>query len=228
MKTKILISTCKEYFDKTIPKLIDNILNSDIDISNVLIVSGGEDKDSSQIINGIEVQMVKYRCFEFTSIIYAIENNIDCDYIFLSHDYVEFSKDFYSNITKYAKICMDNNYETANLKCNDKYTLAMNIGLYSYDFLEKNKDFIINLKFTNNNTDYLNKIKKDLVYIEDKLFKISNSPQFSLTTKEKVEIIEKNVSDKKIYVRKLIYDEIGFVKYQQNYKLIDNMFLDPH
>jgi len=213
IKLKILITTCREYFDKIGSELIKCIDNSDIIKENIIIISGGGEDEKVYYINNIKIVEVKYRCFEFTSFIYAVENNLDCDYIFMSHDNVIFKKNFYSKMYKKCLECKKNNFETMKLK---SYSLSMNIGLYSYDYLIKNKKTIIKLKKYNNNYDELLKIKHELCALEDIFFKKSNNVKFGLINNPENEKIDTLIQNDKS-IRELTYSTIDYIKYQQNY-----------
>jgi hypothetical protein len=216
MPVTLLVSTCLEYFDKTIPKLIKNLEEIGYPKNEVLIVSGGEDKEDKIDYEGVQVVKVPWRCFEFTSLIYVSELSDDnlSDYYFLIHDNVKLEKNFYTNIKIYCQKISENNLLGAKLQMHDP---SMNMGIYSKRMFQMFRLNIALFKFYSNNLDFLKFLKKELINYEDIYFRTLNLPALVDDTVDKEVSILKTDNNRIYKVSK--YNKLGFTKIQQNFSV---------
>lgn len=138
---KFIISTHKNYQEKTLPSLLESMLElNNIPPSYILVVSGGWDEEKKYVENGVNYCCVTHNSFDHTGLIYIVENNIQCDYWFLLHDTCVLGPEFYTKLLKFDK----------------KYDYVMvdgqgylNIGLFSWKYLIEIQRYIISLKNCN-------------------------------------------------------------------------------
>lgn len=123
--------------------------------------------------NGIEIINVKYRCFEFTPLIYIVNNSdkYNFDYAFFTHDTVKFGKNFYNTILNDILYLKNTNFHTMKI---DNSWLSMNIGIYSKNIILENKNTLLDLSIDTNDKDELMKLKHKLIYYEDFILKQNN------------------------------------------------------
>lgn len=138
---KFVISTCCFYEEKSLDRLLDSLIASGVPSESILVVSGGWGVASNCVKNGINYHRVTHNSFDYTGLIDVLETDNHSDYWFLLHDTCEVGSLFYDHLLLFPKsgyehVCIDNKGYT-------------NIGLYSWDFLQKSKEYILRLKDCN-------------------------------------------------------------------------------
>ncbi len=101
----IVINTCENYFKYNRISLLQQIKESKL--SNIIIISGQEQKDETTNFDGIKVIKVKYTGLHHTSAIYITENYNEFSefkYFMLLPDTIEFGQEFKEKIVKYYHI----------------------------------------------------------------------------------------------------------------------------
>jgi len=215
MNVPIFIASSIDYEPIHLRRIITNIITcSDIPPENVIIVSGGHEKESTEIIDKIKVIRVQYRCFEFTPFIFLTKNPtyIDFEYAFFSHDTVEFGPTFYSKITSFASYMKNHGFTTKKIDRG----MSMNIGLYTKSIILDHTKMLDSICLYTNNKETLWKMKHTLIYKEDSILNAGRLYRVSYNPK----IISYNTLDtnnKPLTVYKKIYDNIDLIKYQTNY-----------
>ena len=105
----IVINTCENYFKYNRETLLKQIKESKL--SNVIIISGQEQKDETIYLDEIKVIKVKYTGLNHTSAIYISENYNEFSefkYFMLLPDTIQFGKKFKDNIFKYYQKYLQN------------------------------------------------------------------------------------------------------------------------
>jgi len=139
---KIGIASHKDYKNRTIPILLDSLIECGIDQSDITIFISGYDSSNQYIENGINCRELNFNSFELSPAIDIVENNLVSEYWFLLHDTCKVGKEFKNKLYNIP----DNKPEKIALK---RFP-SMNIGLYSYNYLLLNASKILQIK----NTDY--------------------------------------------------------------------------
>ena len=193
---QIAITSHKSSYEKCAIPLVKSFLSSGIELNKISVFAGGYENFSSNI-DICRFYRTNHNSYDHTAIIEIIEKNIRSDYWFILHD-----------------TCIaDGNFKNAHKKLGyDLVTITeagwWNMGLYNWDFIEKNKHYFLSLK---------NCTKSQAILSER--FNNRLTENLSYYVKESG-IIEKKPSD--IYndsiLRKGIYfKDLGLTKYQSYY-----------
>ncbi len=164
MSIKFTISSRKLGWEQTYPVIIPSLINCGVPANDIYFFIGGFDKTEISISNeGVNVIKVTQNSIDYTGLIGVLDLQIHADYWMLLHDTCYVGPNFYKNIVNY-------NYNNAPM-VSLSYDLSMNIGSYSWDYLQNIKDELFqyrNTDFTENSIQYWKKIG---VLNEDVFFK---------------------------------------------------------
>jgi cephalosporin hydroxylase len=228
----LLINTCKQY-SSNIDKLILQIqlYNKVFPKENILIVSGQEDENSIDYIDGIKIVKVTYSGIHLTSAIYIqenVRNYLNINYWVLLPDTIKFGPNFFSLIFNYY----------SSMKKNNQYTLpfispmvrpTMDMGIVHTKHIINMSNYLKKIKLNVINKENLLILKKQLVYDENTIlglkaicyqpstkfnYIIENSPPTSFIINSNREFqmtVENNIQT--VYLQ-----NIDLYKYQQNFK----------
>lgn len=221
MNFHIFIASCVEGLDIQVPRLIKNILDVNIPVEYVHFIVGGCSDEKTYYINGIEIVEVNYRCFEFTPMIYIVNNSnkYNFEYAFFTHDTVKFGINFYNTIKNDITIIKNNNYDTMRIENpstpNQPGHKSMNIGVYSKQILLNHKNMLLEITIYTNDKNQLMNLKHKLCYYEDLMFNINNynNGDYSENTIQMLNGINSS-NYHHGYIR--YYKRIDFIKYQTN------------
>jgi hypothetical protein len=203
---KFCISSNINFYKTTYPKLIDSLVASGVPEKDIYFFIGGY-FEYREIENSSDVRIfeVPHNSFDLTSLISVLELDIESDYWFLLHDTCFVGENFYTFISNF-----EHTQDTVSLT-NDR--LCMNIGSYSWEFLQRNKNEIIAKK----NTDYsewgLQKAKYFAVYSED-YFLYPKTAFYSTSERWNSEPIDYYGNGIPRYINH--FDDIQFYKLQAN------------
>jgi len=213
----IAVTTSKNYFDKTIPKLIQRFSELGFDLNKVYVFEGGYEKNE-KIEKTFNHYRVDHNSFDLTALISIIDLKISNEkHWLLLHDTLDIEKSFkylIATINPDLYDCMPLRDET-----------SMNIGIYSHDFINKNEDYIISVKNTDYSTEGIQKSKSRGVVEEDYLFKNTTNKKNINEALCFLEKIEKELYHGTIR-NKETYPQLGIVKYKANFKRADNYLVD--
>ena len=142
MRIKIAIATNINFFETTLPIVLQSLLESGIERDSIFVFNGGYSNRATKVIDGITHYELDHNSFEYGPLIEICEGYLESDYWFLMHDTCKVGprfKDLLYNIPDHtpAKLAL-------------KIFPSMSIGLYRYDYLMTVRDKIISIK----NTDY--------------------------------------------------------------------------
>lgn len=159
VEIKIAISTNIDFYEKTIPILTESLVKSGIENHQIHIFCGGYDKQEITNYKNFYFYKLDHRSFDLSPLIAICEMELKTDYWFLIQDTCKVGLEFKEKIYKFPR-----NYP-------DKIALnrgkSMNMGLYKYEYLIKNKDYILKAKMFGNTPEELQKNKKISVQNED-------------------------------------------------------------
>lgn len=162
MKIKIAISSTKGYADHTLRRLTDSLLYSGVCKRDILIVEGGYNKRFITKFNGIKHIKTNHNTFDWTALIDIVEYQIKSDFWFLIHDTCLVGPTF-------KKLLY--NINTNDDKTSLNQQISRNIGTYKYEYLMKNKDFLMREKNTKYDNETLMRVKKRCIQREDALLR---------------------------------------------------------
>lgn len=213
----ICITTNKTNWKKTIPPLLNSLLKVGIPENKIYVFEGGHAHTEKLDNYNYNHFKLEHNSFDLTALIAILELNIKSPYWFLLHDTSIVLPNFINQLV----LNNYNKFDTLQIK----EFPSMNIGIYNGEFLNKNKNFIIEEK----NIDYSNvglqNAKSRGVENEDKVFKLSSNS--SIFQRSKFAYQEK---DNVIYLgqkrRREVYLDSGIVKYKANFKRSDNYVIN--
>ena len=129
--TKFIISSHISSKDKALPKLIKSFeINN---INNVISIVGG---CSEECFNN-NTYYVSHNSFDHTALISILELQLKSKYWFVLHDTCELGPNFYNLLSQ---------YKIKHPYISITEMAWMNMGLFSQDFIEENKNYILSLK----------------------------------------------------------------------------------
>ncbi len=139
-KIKFVISSTYAYYELTLKKLIKSLKRNKISADDIVISVGNSPEEKKEEFMGVEIHFATHNALEYGGLVHSLENDLgDVDYVFLLQDTVEADTNFMDIV---------NNIDVS-LK-NDIILISGintgNMGLYEYEFLKKNEDFIMSLK----------------------------------------------------------------------------------
>lgn len=157
---KFCISSHKNFYNSTYPVLIESLINAGIQGSSIYFFIGGvSEYKQLTTVDSINLYEVPHNSMDFTALISVVELGLETDYWFLLHDTTYVGSRFGKSIYSYSY----ENQETIALS----FDLSMNMGAYSWNFLQQNLDKLISFKNTDYSIDGLQKTKQRAVQYED-------------------------------------------------------------
>ena len=170
---KICISTVKTHSEKTLPILIESLINAGINKNDIYIFEGGHLERNEELYQGIRYIKTNHNSFDYTSLIDIVEYEIKSDYWFLLHDTCKVGplfKELFDNCVKNKLIPKNSD------KMSLKYKPSMNIGFYKYSYLIKHKNLLLSFKGIDYSPNEILKLKQIHTAKEDYIFSLTDSP----------------------------------------------------
>jgi cephalosporin hydroxylase len=166
----LVINTCKQY-SSNVTELINqiNLYNTIFPKENILIVSGQEDVNSVEYVDGIKFVKVTYSGIHLTSAIYIqenVRNYSNINYWVLLPDTIKFGPKFFNLIYNY--------YTT--MKTNNQFTLpfispvvrpTMDMGIVHTKHIINISEYLKKIKLNTITKENLLILKKQLIYDEN-------------------------------------------------------------
>ena len=207
----IFIASCYEGIEIQIPRLIKNLHEVNIPSEYIHFIIGGCPDENIEYRNGIELVCVKYRCFEFTPMIYISNNpeKYDFEYGFFTHDTVKFGNTFYETIKN--DISLMGQFDCMKIENNIS---SMNIGIYSKKSILNNRQTLDEITLYTNDPNHLMNMKNKLVDYED--FILNQSNYNNGDTSEMIPTQFTGIKNVKANGLLRIFKRIDFIKYQSN------------
>lgn len=171
----IFIASSIDFESHNVERLIQNIRDvGNIPLERVHFIIGGCEQDvHSKTEDGITIDRTRYRCFEFTPMIYVLKNPdmYPFDYAMFIHDTVSFGPNFYPQLCRVTSFLKRHKYETARIELP---LPSMNIGVYHHSVFDRHKHLLESICLYDNDPKMLWDMKHTLVGLEDKLLLSSN------------------------------------------------------
>jgi len=227
----LVINTCKNY-SSNINELIKqiNIYNNVFPKENILIISGQENENSINVIDGIKYIKVTYSGFHLTSAIYINENikeYSNINYWILLPDTIKFGSDFFKLIFNYYNKIKNKNGMSLPF-INPCLRATMDMGILHTNHIINIGEYLKKIKIIDIDKATLLKLKKQLIYNENAFLGLpaicyhpstkfdylnENIPPDDFITNSKSELelsIENNIQC--VYLK-----NIDLYKYQRNF-----------
>lgn len=142
MEIKIAVATNINFYKLSLPIIIESLLSSGIEKSQIYIFNAGFTEDKTEEIDGITHYYLSHNSYEYSALIEIVEKQLISEYWFLIHDTCKVGPKF--------KELLYNIPDSKPEKLALKDSPAMSIGTYRYDYLLSLSDKLISIK----NTDY--------------------------------------------------------------------------
>lgn len=167
----IVINTCENYFKHTKVLLLKQIKDSKL--SNVIIISGQEDKDEIIYLDGIKVIKVKYTGLHHTSAIYISEHYNEFSefkYFMFLPDTIQIGEKFKDNVFKYYKMYLENTNLQILGFINPQIRPSMDMGIFNIEHILNITEYFSKIKTYDLSKTNLIKLKRTLILDEDMIF----------------------------------------------------------
>lgn len=142
MEIKIAVATNINFYKLSLPIIIESLLSSGIEKSQIYIFNAGFTEDKTEEIDGITHYYLSHNSYEYSALIEIVEKRLISEYWFLIHDTCKVGPKF--------KELLYNIPDSKPEKLALKDSPAMSIGTYRYDYLLTLSDKLLSIK----NTDY--------------------------------------------------------------------------
>jgi hypothetical protein len=132
-----VIASCLRFYEKTVPKLVKELLAEGIEASRIKVVVNGCEQDEDRVISGIEYAFSVHNAWELSAL-YEAPLRWQFDYAMLIHDTNEVYPGFRRKVESFNRhLQWDHLPATAMARCL--------LGLYSYDFLLRTNNWLSTL-----------------------------------------------------------------------------------
>ena len=74
MEIAILVNSCKKFYEKTIPKLLESANSANIPNQNIYVVVGECEEESEKIEDGVTFFFTQYTCIDYNACVYFSQN----------------------------------------------------------------------------------------------------------------------------------------------------------
>jgi hypothetical protein len=193
-----IIPTHKKYEETTLPRLLKSLIEvNGISPKNILVVSGAWEEYQEYLQDDVMHHCVTHNSFDHTGLIDIVENNIKSRYWFNIQDTCELGVHFWDRLKAFDK----KDYEYISVD-NSGF---LNMGLFSWKFIEENKNYIMSLK---------NCSKSRAILSEKTYNKLSVSTSFN--TENATVMGYGDMYNSKVLRNIIYYVGIDLYKYQSN------------
>lgn len=169
VKINICVNSTKTFSEKTIPIVIESLLQSGIESENIFVIEGGYDTRTVTQKDTYTHIKTNQNSLEYTGLIDIVEYEIESDYWFNIHDTCKVGENF--------KKLLYNMPEELPDKIALRSHPSMSIGSYKYSYLLKHKSRLLDIKNTDYSRESLQKWKQQGIWMEDyMLYKLDDSP----------------------------------------------------
>jgi cephalosporin hydroxylase len=166
----LVINTCKQYSSNIIELIKQiNLYNNVFPKENILIVSGQENENSVDSIDGIKYIKVTYTGIHLTSAIYINENikeYSNINYWILLPDTIKFGPNFFKLIMNHYATMKSQNNQTLPF-INPMLRPTMDMGILHTKHIINLEEYLKKVKIIDINKENLLKLKKQLIYDEN-------------------------------------------------------------
>ena len=160
----IFVASSVEYEPLYVDKLINNLRAlGNVPLDHVHVVVGGCEKEMCTVTeDGVTIDRVMYRCFEFTPMIFVAKNpdRYDFEYAFFTHDTVDFGSRFYPYMSYVVNKMKEREAHTAPIEAPAP---SMNMGIYHKEAILECTDVLESLCINTNDYGELWAMKNKLM-----------------------------------------------------------------
>jgi hypothetical protein len=199
--TGYIINSTNKYYERTLPLLINSMIESNISVNDIYIYIGDCLSNTSGVYMGCKTFFTDHNSFDYTAFIEFCNNPIlEYEQWFYLHDTCEVDLNF--------KNLVENNYDNNMdvMYFRNAFIGMCNIGMIKHEYLIKNKDYFNTLKNCNKTT---------AVKEEGHIFKIAKNKKCYPNE----EIVSYEDNTYKSNIKRIVeyYKHIGVKKYKANW-----------
>lgn len=171
IQINICINSTKFFSEKTIPILLNSLLDSGINSENIFVIEGGYDERIITKEKNYTHIQTNQNSLEYTGLIDIVEYELKSDYWFNIHDTCKVGKNF--------KKLLYNIPDSFPDKLALRDHPSMSIGSYKYEYLLKHRQRLLDIKNTNYSRESLQMWKQRGIEMEDyMLYKLLDCSTF--------------------------------------------------
>lgn len=160
---KFCISSHVNYIEKTEKIITDSLVSCGIEKKDIYLFIGGKDPTSEYEQIESNKFFVPHNSMDFTGLISVLDLDIKNDFWFLLHDTCYVGPNFKTKINSIDYT--NKNYIALT------FDMSMNMGAYSWNYINSIKDAILSYKNINYDDNSLQKYKTKLINEEDVFIK---------------------------------------------------------
>jgi hypothetical protein len=169
VQINICVNSTKSFSEKTIPVVVQSLLESGINSKNIFVIEGGYEKRCIEEKDTYTHIFTNHNSLEYTGLIDIVEYEMVSDYWFNIHDTCKVGKNFKDLLYNIP----DNFPDKIALRSHP----SMSIGTYKYEYLLKHKQRLLDIKNTDYSRESLQIWKQKGIEMEDyMLYKLQDSP----------------------------------------------------
>ncbi len=129
-----VVASCLRFYEKTVPKLVQELLEEGIETSRIKVVVNGCDQDDDKTINGVDHAFTKHNAWELSAL-YEAPLRWQFDYAMLIHDTNQIHPGFRRKVENFNRhLQWDHLPATPMARCL--------VGLYAHDFLLRTNSWL--------------------------------------------------------------------------------------
>ena len=150
------VASCLRFYEKTVPKLIKELLAEGIAASKIKIVVNGCEKDEDKTIDGVSYAFSAHDAWELSAL-YEAPLRWDFDYAMLIHDTNEVYPGFKRRVENFNRhLPWDYLPASAMARCL--------LGLYSHDFLIRSNPWLKSINGIDKNGAIISEVAGELIH----------------------------------------------------------------
>lgn len=171
VQINICVNSTKSFSEKTIPVIVDSLLECQIDSKNIFVIEGGHEQRTIEEKDTYTHIFTNHNSLEYTGLIDIVEYEMVSDYWFNIHDTCKVGKNF----KKLLYNIPNNLPEKIALRSHP----SMSIGSYKYEYLIKHRQRLLDIKNTDYSRESLQHWKQKGICMEDyMLYKLQDVDTF--------------------------------------------------
>lgn len=171
VQINICVNSTKSFSEKTIPVIVESLLECQIDSKNIFVIEGGHEQRTIEEKDTYTHIFTNHNSLEYTGLIDIVEYEMISDYWFNIHDTCKVGKNF----KKLLYNIPNNLPEKIALRSHP----SMSIGSYKYEYLIKHRQRLLDIKNTDYSRESLQHWKQKGIGMEDyMLYKLQDVNTF--------------------------------------------------
>jgi hypothetical protein len=169
VQINICVNSTKSFSEKTIPVIVQSLIDAKIDPKNIFVIEGGYDDRFVEKKETHTHIFTNHNSLEYTGMIDIVEYEMVSDYWFNIHDTCKVGENFKNLLYNIPDDLPD--------KLALRSHPSMSIGSYKYDYLIKHRQRLLDIKNTDYSRESLQDWKQKGIGMEDyMLYKLTDSP----------------------------------------------------